>query len=165
MYRPIGKKRSKRDEHGYPGAGPSFGMAPAGTCTCTSIWSNVDAGILRSSARDFTSVSAACALSFITPPSCPVRISWPRPLTRVASMKRMSPPTGVHARPVPRPADSRAARSHARISPGREWHPDQRHRHAPGPAHSRRCAWRRDALPARSRVPTGVPRLPACSLR
>ena len=54
-------------------------------------------------ARLFTRLSAACALSFITSPSWPVRISWPRPGMRVASMNRMSPPTGVQARPVATP--------------------------------------------------------------
>ncbi len=57
----------------------------------------------RLAARDFTSVSAACALSFITSPSWPVRISLPLPGVRLASMNRMSPPTGVHARPVATP--------------------------------------------------------------
>ena len=57
----------------------------------------------KSGARAFTSVSAACALSFITSPSCPVRISLPRPGTRVASMNRMSPPVGVQASPVATP--------------------------------------------------------------
>ena len=46
---------------------------------------------------------AARALSFITSPSWPVRISSPRPGMRVASMNRISPPTGVHASPVATP--------------------------------------------------------------
>ena len=54
-------------------------------------------------ARFLTIESAACALSFITSPSWPVRISRPVPGMRVASMNRMSPPTGVQARPVATP--------------------------------------------------------------
>ena len=54
-------------------------------------------------ARDLTRLSAAWALSFITSPSWPVRISLPLPGMRVASMNRMSPPTGVQARPVATP--------------------------------------------------------------
>ncbi len=50
-----------------------------------------------------TRLSAACALSRITSPSWPVRISLPPPGMRVASMNRMSPPTGVQARPVATP--------------------------------------------------------------
>src|SRR3569833_339123 len=48
-------------------------------------------------------LKAACADSFITSPSCPVSIKLPRPGTRVASMNRISPPTGVQARPVATP--------------------------------------------------------------
>ena len=54
-------------------------------------------------ARFLTIDSAACALSFITSPSWPVRISLPEPGMRVASMNRISPPTGVQARPVATP--------------------------------------------------------------
>ena len=54
-------------------------------------------------ARFLTIESAACALSFITSPSWPVRISLPEPGMRVASMNRMSPPTGVQASPVATP--------------------------------------------------------------
>ena len=86
-----------------PALGPSFGVAPAGTWTWMSRLvehRRVDA---ERAARAFTSDSAACALSFITSPSWPVRISLPLPGMRVASMKRMSPPTGVHASPVATP--------------------------------------------------------------
>ncbi len=41
--------------------------------------------------------------SFITSPSWPVRVSFPLPGMNVPSMKRMSPPTGVQARPVTTP--------------------------------------------------------------
>ena len=69
-----------------------------------SLFSN-SAGSMPSSlaAWLFTRLSAACALSFITSPSWPVRISLPSPGVRAASMKRMSPPTGVQARPVATP--------------------------------------------------------------
>src|SRR5712672_1791214 len=70
---------------------------------CTSDFSNTLRAIERSGARAFASVSAAWALSFIPSPSWPVRMSLPRPDTRVASMKRMSPPVGVQARPVATP--------------------------------------------------------------
>ena len=50
-----------------------------------------------------TRLSAAWALSFITSPSWPVSSSRPPPGVRVASMNRMSPPTGVQARPVATP--------------------------------------------------------------
>ena len=50
--------------------------------------------------------SAACADSFITSPSWPVRVSDPLPVILVASMKRMSPPAAVQARPVATPGIS-----------------------------------------------------------
>ncbi len=57
-------------------------------------------------------LSAACALSRITSPSWPVRMSLPLPAARVASMNRMSPPTGVQASPVATPGtDVRIATS------------------------------------------------------
>ena len=59
--------------------------------------------MLRRSACDFTQVTAAWALSFITSPSCPVRMSLPLPLIRLDSMNRMSPPAGVQASPVATP--------------------------------------------------------------
>ena len=46
---------------------------------------------------------AAMADSFITSPSWPVTVRRPLPGMAVASMKRMSPPTGVQARPVATP--------------------------------------------------------------
>ncbi len=66
-------------------------------------FSSTSAAMPRSLARALTSDSAACALSFITSPSWPVRISLPAPGMRAASTNRMSPPTGVHARPVATP--------------------------------------------------------------
>ena len=70
---------------------------------CMSVFSKRAASMPRLSARALTSVSAACADSFMTSPSWPVRISLPLPGVRVASMNRMSPPTGVHASPVDTP--------------------------------------------------------------
>ena len=86
-----------------PALGPSLGVAPAGTCTWMSDFSSISASMPSDCARALTSDSAACALSFITSPSWPVRISLPLPGMRAASMNRMSPPTGVHARPVATP--------------------------------------------------------------
>ena len=98
-----------------PADGPSFGIAPAGTWMCTSIDPSLSAGMLRVSAWVAAYVSAARALSFITSPSWPVRMSdrLPHPLTctlassgwagvadpnmrRIAaSTNMMSPPAGV----------------------------------------------------------------------
>ncbi len=86
-----------------PALGPSFGVAPAGTWTWMSDFSSTSGAMPSGCARALTSDSAACALSFITSPSWPVRISLPVPGMRVASMNRMSPPTGVHASPVATP--------------------------------------------------------------
>ncbi len=55
------------------------------------------------SARERISVYAAVADSFITSPICPVRVMTPLPGMRVASMNRISPPTGVYAIPVATP--------------------------------------------------------------
>ena len=86
-----------------PALGPSLGVAPAGTWTWMSLFSKRLASMPSAAARFLTRLSAACALSFITSPSWPVRISRPPPGIRVASMNRMSPPTGVQARPVATP--------------------------------------------------------------
>ena len=62
-----------------PALGPSLGVAPAGTWTWMSLLSN--AGLVDPEARGawvLTRLSAAWALSFITSPSWPVRISLPR---------------------------------------------------------------------------------------
>ena len=53
-----------------------------------------------------TQDSAARADSFITSPSWPVRIRVPLPGIAEASMKRMSPPVGIQARPVATPGIS-----------------------------------------------------------
>ena len=54
-----------------PALGPSLGMAPAGTCTWMSLFSKSSGAMPSSAERALTSVSAVCALSFITSPSWP----------------------------------------------------------------------------------------------
>src|ERR1051326_6545749 len=58
-----------------PALGPSFGIAPAGTCTWKRFSSSSDSSIPSSSACARTHVSAICADSFITSPSWPVSVS------------------------------------------------------------------------------------------
>src|SRR5437667_408342 len=60
-------------------------------------------GIPSATARARSRLHAAWADSFITSPSCPVRVICPLPGIWIASMNMMSPPTGVHARPVATP--------------------------------------------------------------
>ena len=78
-----------------PALGPSLGIAPAGTW----MWMSLSASSLGSmpsdSARERIRLNAAVADSFITSPIWPVRMIEPLPAMRVASMKRISPPTGV----------------------------------------------------------------------
>ena len=102
-----------------PADGPSFGMAPAGTWTWMSSRSNIAGSAPSCAARALTRLSAAWALSFITSPSWPVRIRRPLPGIRVLSMNRMSPPTGVQARPVatPGPAARLATSASKRAGP------------------------------------------------
>ena len=87
-----------------PALGPSFGIAPAGTCTCRSCSRKKPSGMPSSS--DLTYESAAAADSFITSPSCPVTWSLPSPGKAVASTNSTSPPTGVQASPVATPGSS-----------------------------------------------------------
>src|SRR2546426_119410 len=86
-----------------PAEGPSFGTAPAGTCRCTSVCVNASSGMPSVAARARIRLHAACADSFITSPSCPVRVINPLPGIWIASTNMMSPPTGVHASPVATP--------------------------------------------------------------
>jgi len=62
-----------------PAEGPSLGMAPSGTCRCRSTRSKNDSSMPSWRACARTHDSAACALSFITSPSWPVRVRpfWP----------------------------------------------------------------------------------------
>src|SRR5213080_3309826 len=62
-----------------PADGPSFGTAPAGRCRCTSVCVNASSGIPSGPARARSRLHAAWADSFITSPSCPVRVIWPLP--------------------------------------------------------------------------------------
>ncbi|KAG0766053.1 hypothetical protein G6F22_017909 [Rhizopus arrhizus] len=86
-----------------PALGPSFGVAPSGTCRCTSCFCRKSLSMPKPTARERTTDTAADADSFITLPSWPVRISWPLPGTSVDSICSRSPPTSVQARPVTRP--------------------------------------------------------------
>jgi hypothetical protein len=94
------------DKIALPAEGPSLGAAPAGTCRCRSLLSRKSTGIPSSAACARTYESAACADSFITAPSCPVKTSCPLPVMRVTSMNRMSPPVGVQASPIATPGCS-----------------------------------------------------------
>ena len=78
-----------------PADGPSFGTAPAGTCTWTSILRKSSAFTPSWPSRLRRRLSAACTDSFITFPICPVSVIFPLPGYRVASMCNTSPPVGV----------------------------------------------------------------------
>ena len=86
-----------------PALGPSFGVAPSGTCTCTFCVSNNALSMPYLSAFALTKVSAARADSFITSPSLPVSKISPFPSTRVASTVRVVPPYAVQASPFTAP--------------------------------------------------------------
>jgi len=89
-----------------PALGPSFGMAPAGKWMWTSVFSRKLEAMPSVSDFERRYDRAACADSFMTSPSWPVRVSDPLPAILVASMKRMSPPAAVQASPVATPAIS-----------------------------------------------------------
>ena len=61
-----------------PADGPSFGIAPDGTCTCISAFLKKSGSMLYSRAWARSHDSAARADSFITSPSWPVSVSEPR---------------------------------------------------------------------------------------
>src|SRR5207247_1279691 len=86
-----------------PAEGPALGTAPAGTCRCTSVSVNASCGMPSAADRARSRLHAACADSFITSPSWPVRVITPFPGIWIASTNMMSPPTGVHASPVATP--------------------------------------------------------------
>ena len=77
-----------------PAEGPSLGMAPAGTWMCKSL-SNSWSSMPSHAAWERAKVHAARADSFMTSPSCPVRMRSPLPRIGVASTNMMSPPAGV----------------------------------------------------------------------
>ena len=83
-----------------PAEGPSFGIAPAGTCMWSPVFSKRSAGIPSSAPCDLIQVSAARADSFITSPNEPVRMILPLPGIEVVSMVSSSPPTSVQAKPT-----------------------------------------------------------------
>ena len=83
-----------------PAEGPSFGVAPSGTCTCISVFSKVSSLIPSRPARARTTERAASTDSFITSPREPVRRIFPLPGSTTASMVSNSPPTSVQAKPV-----------------------------------------------------------------
>ena len=84
-----------------PALGPSFGIAPAGTCTWN-LRSNDSWSTPSDSACVRTAESAICADSFITSPSCPVS-TRPSPGADVASTNSTSPPVALTASPVATP--------------------------------------------------------------
>ena len=92
-----------------PAEGPSLGTPPAGT------WMWISRSLKKSlrspsdSAWARANDSAAWADSFITSPSWPVSISWPRPAMICASTCSTSPPCGVQARPLASPISSSVA--------------------------------------------------------
>ncbi|CFT86570.1 Uncharacterised protein [Bordetella pertussis] len=83
-----------------PADGPSLGVAPSGTWTCMSCFSNTLSANPSRRARERTTVRAASTDSFMTSPSEPVRWILPLPGMSATSMVSRSPPTSVHARPV-----------------------------------------------------------------
>ena len=86
-----------------PADGPSFGVAPSGTCTWMSIASNIGGFSPSSGAFDRTHEEAASINSFITSPSLPVVFIRPLPGSFSASIDSRSPPTSVQASPVTAP--------------------------------------------------------------
>ena len=88
-----------------PADGPSLGTAPSGTCTWIFHRSKIRASICKWSACALIYSNAKTADSFITSPKFPVSVNLlPFPLLRLVSIKRISPPTEVHANPVTTPA-------------------------------------------------------------
>ena len=86
-----------------PALGPSLGVAPSGTCTWMSRFCSQSMSNPICAPRARTIECAADADSFITSPSCPVRIRLPLPGMWVASICSRSPPTSVQASPVTMP--------------------------------------------------------------
>ena len=113
----AGEQRDERGEHRDAGARAVLRHAARGDV-------DVEVALLEEVLRDAEaarrscgrSESAACADSFMTSPSCPVSWSLPVPYMRVASMKRISPPTLVHARPVATPGLFGALGDFARVA-------------------------------------------------
>ena len=89
-----------------PALGPSFFIAPCGTCTWTFHFSKRSGVSPNFTECAFKYSSAMIALSFITSPKFPVRVNFPFPGVSDVSINKMSPPVGVQARPVTTPATS-----------------------------------------------------------
>ncbi|OGL60935.1 MAG: hypothetical protein A3I72_04360 [Candidatus Tectomicrobia bacterium RIFCSPLOWO2_02_FULL_70_19] len=92
-----------------PAEGPSLGTAPSGRWMWMSRFSWKSAGMPSSRVRARSHESAAWALSFITSPSLPVRMSWPLPSSTLTSTGRSAPPEGVQASPVATPTPARVS--------------------------------------------------------
>ncbi len=73
---------------------------------CTFHLSKVSGSISNMAECALRYSSAIMALSFMTSPRFPVRVSLPVPFVSEVSIKRISPPVGVQARPVTTPATS-----------------------------------------------------------
>ena len=94
----------------------------------------------------------------------PVRMSLPEPGMRVASMNRMSPPTGVQARPVATPGTLvRIATSLSNCGGAENGVRDRPARCGSDRSALRRCARRHAAAPCRSRARDCARRPRACS--
>ncbi len=87
-----------------PADGPSFGVAPSGTCTWISVVLNTVGLMPSMTDRDRTSELAAWIDSFMTSRRLPVTFILPRPGILTASMVSRSPPVSVQARPVTAPS-------------------------------------------------------------
>jgi hypothetical protein len=84
-----------------PAEGPSFGVAPSGTWTWMSIFSNFGGFTPISGLIERTKLDAASIDSFITSPSLPVVFIRPLPGSFIASIDSSSPPTDCQARSPP----------------------------------------------------------------
>ena len=89
-----------------PALGPSLGVAPSGMCICILYCSKIRVSKPNCWACDLIYSKAIVADSFITVPIFPVIERSPLPLEKADSIKRISPPTLVHANPVTTPATS-----------------------------------------------------------
>ena len=92
-----------------PALGPSFGIAPAGTWMWMSCSANQSSAVERSSrvAAHARERRLRRLLHHVAELAGERELARCR-ASRVASMKRTSPPTGVHARPVATPGSLRA---------------------------------------------------------
>ena len=82
-----------------PAEGPSLGMAPSGTWTWMSRPRSKSGAMPSAPVLALRKERAAWALSFITSPRLPVRISFPSPDSTAASTGSRVPPVSVQASP------------------------------------------------------------------